>query len=479
MTFRNKLLTVPGLIVAAVLLGPLGLLGATAAQAATPTPPFAECPAIGLDSSCGLLIDLTNSGATVLQDTTQGTFDGQDDTLIGIVNNSTVPVSSLPVASSTEDIMGFDGDGACDNPNSTSGIALSAAVAAACAQNTVDTTTYGGPDAYFTGYSASNDYMSGIVNFITPLAPGASTWFSLEEALSAASFVVPGTIVLTPPSATTGVGANDTVTATVDNSTGAPVSGTTVTFDITSGPNAGKTATAATNASGVATFTYSSSLAGTDTVSASFNDPASGLTINSNSVTVAWINPILTGRAYGLSAKATLLGAPLLTIMPTPDTGPISTSSSSSTATPCAKTLSGPLVSAQALCANVTTVSYPGKSVATASVANADLGIPGVPAIALQTVASSSTTTCSGSSGSTTIAFLQIGSTVVISRPTTIAPNTTISVGVVKLVLNQQIPITSPDKGLTVNAINLSVNTLGVQASVIVAASESDVDNCS
>ncbi len=186
----------------------------------------------------------------------------------------------------------------------------------------------------------------------------------------------------------------------------------------------------------------------------------------------------LTGRAYGLKANATLLGLPLLTIPRTPDTGPISTTSPSTTSTPCVATLNG-AIAAHVLCANVTTATGPGRSTATASVADAGVAILGIPAITLTAVQSSSTTNCAGSTGSTTIAFLKVGNTVVISQPTQIAPNTGVNVGVVALILNQQIPFSTPDKGLTVNAIRIDVNTLGLAAvHITVASSESDIGNC-
>ena len=186
----------------------------------------------------------------------------------------------------------------------------------------------------------------------------------------------------------------------------------------------------------------------------------------------------LTGRAYGLSAKATLLGLSLVNVLPTPDTGPIVTTSSSSTSVPCVATLGG-LVGAHVLCANVTTTAFPGKSVASASVDDTTVGIPGIPVISLAAVQSTSTTTCGGSSGSTTIAYLKVGGTVVISQPTNIAPNTTINVGVVKLVLNEQKVISGPDAGLTVNAVHVTVNALGLaKTDVVLASSESDIGNC-
>jgi hypothetical protein len=190
---------------------------------------------------------------------------------------------------------------------------------------------------------------------------------------------------------------------------------------------------------------------------------------------------ILTGRAYGLKATTTLLGLPVLTVVPTPDTGAVSTTSSSTTTTPCVATLSGP-VSAHVLCAKVTTVAYPGRSTADASVADATVGIVGIPTITLRAVQSTSTTTCSGSSGTTTIAYLKVGSTVVIAAPTNVAPNTVITVGVVRLVLNEQIPFSTPDNGLTVNAVHVTASVLGLggllAANVTVASSKSDIGNC-
>jgi hypothetical protein len=186
----------------------------------------------------------------------------------------------------------------------------------------------------------------------------------------------------------------------------------------------------------------------------------------------------LTGRAYGLTATATLLGAPLVNVVPIPDTGHISTTSSSSTSTPCVAALSG-LVSAHVLCANVTTVASPSRSTASASVADATVGISTIPTITTNVVNSTSTTTCGGSTGTTTIAYLKVGTTVVIAQPTAVAPNTQITVGVVSLVLNEQIAFTTPDKGLTVNAIHVKVTALGLaQTNVVVASSESDIGNC-
>ncbi|MFG1864636.1 choice-of-anchor P family protein [Microbispora bryophytorum] len=186
----------------------------------------------------------------------------------------------------------------------------------------------------------------------------------------------------------------------------------------------------------------------------------------------------LTGRAYGLTAGASLAGIQLVNIARTPDTGPISTTSTGTTSVPCTATLSG-LISAHALCAQVATTEFPGKSVATASIDDTTIGITGIPVITVKTIKSSSTTTCAGSTGTTTIASLKVGNTVVIAEPTNIQPNTTVNVGVVKLVLNEQTSFTTPDKGLTVNAVHVTVNALGLaKTNVVLASAESDIGNC-
>ncbi len=96
-------------------------------------------------------------------------------------------------------------------------------------------------------------------------------------------------ISLSPASATNTVGQKHTVTATASES-GSPVVGTLVTFTIVAGPNAGLSGTGTTNASGSASWTYSSSVAGTDLIRASFVDSL-GRTESSNTVSKTWQAP--------------------------------------------------------------------------------------------------------------------------------------------------------------------------------------------
>jgi hypothetical protein len=54
----------------------------------------AQCPAFGADTTCGVVITVTDAGATATS-TGQGPYDSIEDTLIGVVNNSNFPVQSL------------------------------------------------------------------------------------------------------------------------------------------------------------------------------------------------------------------------------------------------------------------------------------------------------------------------------------------------------------------------------------------------
>jgi hypothetical protein len=137
----------------------------------------ATFPGFGLDTAGPALLITLNSGATATITSTgqPATYDGSDDTYIGVINNSGHTVNSINI-SSTADIFGFDGDGI-----DTYG----------AASNSTDTTGYGGPSAYFTNLMTAGGTESGTVNFIGGISNGGSNYFSLEEALDAASFTGP------------------------------------------------------------------------------------------------------------------------------------------------------------------------------------------------------------------------------------------------------------------------------------------------
>jgi hypothetical protein len=79
-------------------------------------------------------------------------------------------------------------------------------------------------------------------------------------------------ITVAPESAENCTGTTHTLTANVRDDTGAPVPGKIVTFTVLSGPNAGLTFLAPTGLDGNGTFTYTSTVAGTDTIEACFVD---------------------------------------------------------------------------------------------------------------------------------------------------------------------------------------------------------------
>jgi hypothetical protein len=212
------------------------------------------------------------------------------------------------------------------------------------------------------------------------------------------------------------------------------------------------------------------------------------------SVTISWVVPqnreyqFLTGRAYGLSFTQS---------PPTPafsltsaDTGYISTSQSSTFSAPCVPLLSEPVgapgtttITERQVCAEVKTTG--GNQLQSSSIAAARTGlltlkIPGFPVVRALSVFSGSKTTCSGSTGVTTIAYLSIGGDVVISHPTVVAPNTHLTVGQFNVNLNEQTPFTLPlDRGLQVDGITISFGPpSSVTGHLIVASSESDIGDC-
>jgi hypothetical protein len=138
------------------------------------SPPFHQCPPVGADTSCAILIEIDSFGSLrVFTDPSQGPYDRIEDTLIGVQNDSSHTVTAFPLNSGAP-IFDFDGDGICgDDPNT--GVPYVPAPSGC----PFGPTTYEGPGVSFSVASST----SGVVNFIGGLAPGASTYFSLEGAI--------------------------------------------------------------------------------------------------------------------------------------------------------------------------------------------------------------------------------------------------------------------------------------------------------
>jgi hypothetical protein len=148
---------------------------AAASGSGAPAPPYRECPAIGGDQSCGILIYVTSSGASVLSDPSEGPYDGGDDTLVGVVNASGKAISSLSLSSST-DIFDFDGDGICTYGGWSAD--------SGCPYGP---TGYEGPGTQLHG----NGPDGGSVVFTNTLKPGGVAYFGLEEAVTKANLMNP------------------------------------------------------------------------------------------------------------------------------------------------------------------------------------------------------------------------------------------------------------------------------------------------
>ena len=145
------------------------------------------CPATSnlIATDCNLLITFASNGSISTSTGPQLNYDGVEDALIGVRNNSGHALASFNISGSN--IFGFEGDG------------INGYVLGGSPQVTgnPDTTGYGGPLAYFTNIAPGNG--SGTVHFFGNLLNGASTYFSLEESISLAAPPVVTNNVPEPP----------------------------------------------------------------------------------------------------------------------------------------------------------------------------------------------------------------------------------------------------------------------------------------
>jgi hypothetical protein len=236
-------------------------------RAASPTPPFRQCPRVGLDTGCTILIVIQPDGSlTILRDATQRPLDGSDDTLIGVQNNSSTTAPSIAIGSPTLAVFGFEcpNDGLCAFTFVGSGY---------CTATPRPATGYEGPDTTFSNISP--DKKRGTVNFTDAgggLAAAGTTFFSLEGALIASNIVTGSATALafTGGSATTSDVADPATVAATLTVASVAVPNAAVTFTVGTGPGA-DTCTATTNASGVASCSLTpSQAAGAYQVVASF-----------------------------------------------------------------------------------------------------------------------------------------------------------------------------------------------------------------
>lgn len=155
-------------------------------------------------TGCGVLITLTSPTSGTVSITGTAAYDsGGDDTTVGIINNSSAPISSVTLTASNG-AFAFDGDG-IQVFTSQNGVAT----------GTGGATEYEGPDSTFNLSGIDSGTCSGtpvkcgtgngtlVVDFSMAIAPGGSDYFSLDGDPSIASGVTVGST--TPEPATFGV----------------------------------------------------------------------------------------------------------------------------------------------------------------------------------------------------------------------------------------------------------------------------------
>jgi hypothetical protein len=120
--------------------------------------------------------------------------------------------------------------------------------------------------------------------------------------------VAQATLTLSPPTATKTVGTTDTVTATITNP-GGSISGQTVNFSVAGANTA--SGTGVTNASGQATFSYTGTNAGTDTVTATFGSATGTASVTWTSPTSTQISTSLSGGGQSGAAISVPPGTPV------------------------------------------------------------------------------------------------------------------------------------------------------------------------
>jgi hypothetical protein len=196
----------------------------TATVAKAP-PLYTECPPVDANNGCQYLIVMSNSAPTVLFDAGQGPYEGSDDSLIGVFNNSSNPVSALPISTPNSSLFGFEQDGLCNpgSPPVPSGCvpAAGAPAGTVCSAGSAGDSCsfpappgeppgyvepgavapnrqngYEGPTSWFSNVTAGGS--SGQVNFSPAIQPGQWTYFSLETPPVGGNLNV-GAATLPPP----------------------------------------------------------------------------------------------------------------------------------------------------------------------------------------------------------------------------------------------------------------------------------------
>ncbi len=183
------------------LIAAVGLMTLAALPALAAPVSFTECPAVGHDTTgCEILISVTGVDpmtefATAFTVSTSspdlGPFDGSDDTLIGVLNASPIPLFKVffTVAPGTG-TFAFDDDGACRGTGSPlASIYSPGPTAAQCnhGYNTIDAFDYISSNVTFCSFSLA---AACVIVGNGQLAPGGTSWFSIPGAVTASEIAM-------------------------------------------------------------------------------------------------------------------------------------------------------------------------------------------------------------------------------------------------------------------------------------------------
>jgi len=170
-------------------------LGTANNASATPTNP---CPSSTLSGTsgaytsagglCNVVITFNSDGSITTTIPNNQPYDGVEDTLIGVVNNSGSAITAINLSSASLTLFGFDGDGACE------GSYVALAACGAFRPTGAAGADYAGPDVSFS--NIAGNHLSGTVNFLNGgiAAGGGTSWFSLEEPPSLNFTVTPSAV---------------------------------------------------------------------------------------------------------------------------------------------------------------------------------------------------------------------------------------------------------------------------------------------
>ncbi|MHB8540690.1 MAG: PEP-CTERM sorting domain-containing protein [Candidatus Acidiferrales bacterium] len=167
------------------------------------------CPAIGNANNCNLLITVgTGLTVTTTFPDPNNPYDGVEDQLVGVTNNSGVTITSMFLSGTGPGgtgIFDFDLDGA--GASGTNCFSGTSPLNPCFPGGTFDSTTYAGPGVTFSGINCTggpfmDECDSGTVNFTGGLKSGDSIWFSLENPTSMTSLtsITPTTVTPEPAS---------------------------------------------------------------------------------------------------------------------------------------------------------------------------------------------------------------------------------------------------------------------------------------